>query len=395
MASTIPFTDLSTADLRVEAVYEGGTAGTLADDPLPRLLPCGNQGGFRYAGSRKDMALNMVVLYTSSADPDWPDALDRETGLFTYFGDNRQPGKELHDTSRGGNAILRWCFTQLHGAPPTRRAIPPFLVFSKVSAVGGRDVRFLGLAVPGAQDVQPSDDLVAIWRTTKDERFQNYRSTFTILDVATVSREWIKQLTNGDMLGTACPEPYRHWVETGAYTPLESPRNVQFRTKEQQAPASASDAALVNTIYAHFLNDPWAFEACAIELWKMQAKESVTYIATRRSSDGGRDAYGWYHVGPETDRIRLEWSLEAKLYAPGNGVGVKETSRLISRIRHREFGVLVTTSYVSRQAYDELRGDRQPVVVICARDIAELLKSRGYGTVAAVKKWLAGAFPVV
>src|SRR3954452_2273530 len=208
MGNVVPFVELAAADLTVEAVYEGGIAGNAADDPLGKLVPVGNQGGFRYTGSPKKADLKLVVLYTSGADPDWPDALDRETGLFTYFGDNRQPGKELHDTSRGGNAILRWCFTQLHGGPPTRRAIPPFLVFSKVSAVGGRDVRFLGLAVPGAQDVQPSDDLVAIWRTTKDERFQNYRSTFTILDVATVSREWIKQLTNGDTLGTACPEPY-------------------------------------------------------------------------------------------------------------------------------------------------------------------------------------------
>jgi hypothetical protein len=393
MAATIPFSDLHHADLVVEAVYEGGAAGHAGDDALGRLLPCGNQGGFRYAGARKGMGLKMVLLYTSGTDPDWPDALDRETGLFTYFGDNRAPGKELHDTPRGGNDILRSCFSRLHAIPPERSGIPPFFIFSRASAAGGRDVRFLGLAVPGAQDVQPSDDLVAIWRTSNDQRFQNYRSTFTILDVATVPRRWIGELAAGNPLGPSCPPPYRRWVTTGAYTPLESPRNIRYRTKEQQQPESASDAALVATLYQHFISDPYAFEGCAIELWKMQAKESVTYVATRRSSDGGRDAYGWYHVGPQADRIRLEWSLEAKLHAPRNGVHVKETSRLISRIRHREFGVLVTTSYVSRQAYDELRGDRHPVVVICARDIAELLKQHGYGTPAAVKAWLEATFP--
>jgi hypothetical protein len=81
--TTVPFTQLADSDLVVEAVYEGGTAGTVADDPLGKLLPCGYQGGFRIAGSRRDKALKLVVLYTSSADPDWPDALDRETGLFT------------------------------------------------------------------------------------------------------------------------------------------------------------------------------------------------------------------------------------------------------------------------------------------------------------------------
>jgi hypothetical protein len=82
----------------------------------------------------------------------------------------------------------------------------------------------------------------------------------------------------------------------------------------------------------------------------MQAKESVTFVASRRSADGGRGAYGWYHVGPDTDRIRLDWSLEAKRYAHGTGVCVKETSRLISRLRHREFGVFITTSYLGKQA---------------------------------------------
>ena len=37
-----------------------------------------------------------------------------------------------------------------------------------------------------------------------------------------------------------------------------------------------------------------------------------------------------------------------------NTVGVREVSRLISRIRHRQFGVLVTTSVVGRQAYEEV-----------------------------------------
>jgi hypothetical protein len=124
----------------------------------------------------------------------------------------------------------------------------------------------------------------------------------------------------------------------------------------------------------------------------MLAKESVTFVATRRSADGGRDAYGWYHLGPQTDRIRLEWSLEAKLYAPDNPAGIKETSRLISRLRHREFGIFVTTGYIGKQAYEEIRGDQQPIVVICGRDIAEILKRHGRNTPAAVSVWLAATF---
>ena len=41
---------------------------------------------------------------------------------------------------------------------------------------------------PGAE-VDPADDLVAIWRSKKGERLQNYRANFMILDTGTVSRE--------------------------------------------------------------------------------------------------------------------------------------------------------------------------------------------------------------
>jgi hypothetical protein len=393
MGQVIPLEQLAGADLTVDAIYQGGTTASTADDPLGKIVPVGNQGGFRPAGSVKNDAVRLVVLYTSGADPDWPDSLDRETGLFTYFGDNRRPGKDLHDTSRSGNVILRRSFHRLHRSPPCREGIPPFLVFARASQAGGRDVRFLGLAVPGAQGVQPSEDLVAIWRTADSERFQNYRATFTILDVATVPRAWLIEVLAGESLGGACPKPYREWVEKGRYTPLESPRTIQYRTQSEQQPESATDKALVHAVYDYFADDPYRFEACAIELWRMQVKESVNFVATRRSADGGRDAYGWYHLGPDTDRIRLEWSLEAKLYAPDNGAGVKQTSRLISRLRHREFGVFVTTGYVGKQAYEEIRGDQQPIVIIAGRDIAEILKRHGHSTPAAVKAWLEATFP--
>jgi hypothetical protein len=52
--------------------------------------------------------------------------------------------------------------------------------------------------------------------------------------------------------------------------------------------------------------------------------------------------------------MSLDFALEAKCYAPENGVGVKELSRLVSRLRHRQFGILVTASFLGHQAYQEL-----------------------------------------
>lgn len=73
---------------------------------------------------------------------------------------------------------------------------------------------------------------------------------------------------------------------------------------------------------------------------------------------------------PAADPVAVEFALEAKCYAPGHGVGVRETSRLISRLRHRQFGVLVTTSHLDRQAYKEIREDEDAA---CGQDDGTVL----------------------
>lgn len=95
----------------------------------------------------KDAVRLVVVLYTSGAEPDWPDQLDRYTGAFTYFGDNRSPGRELHDTPRKGNLLLRTAFKQAHARPGGREKVPSFLLFDKPGT--DRDVRFPGLLAWG------------------------------------------------------------------------------------------------------------------------------------------------------------------------------------------------------------------------------------------------------
>lgn len=73
----------------------------------------------------------------------------------------------------------------------------------------------------------------------------------------------------------------------------------------------------------------------------------------------------------------MDCALEAKCYAKNNSVGVREMSRLISRIRYRQFGVLVTTSYVHSQAYQEVIEDGHPILIITASDIGGILRKNG------------------
>jgi hypothetical protein len=74
---------------------------------------------------------------------------------------------------------------------------------------------------------------------------------------------------------------------------------------------------------------------------------------------------------------------------------VREVSRLISRIRHREFGVLVTTSVVARQAYEEVREDRHPIIFLSGKDIANILTTNGFNTLDRVIGLLQREFSVI
>ena len=232
-----------------------------------------------------------------------------------------------------------------------------------------------------------TEDLVAVWKATAGQRFQNYRSICTILDTATVPRAWIAGLAHPDVAMDTAPNVWRSWVQTAAYRPLTSEPTKIIRTEGEQKPDTALKAGILERVWMHFNGSPHAFESFAARIFQMSDRRVIIDEITRGSVDGGRDAIGRYLLGMSADPVYAEFALEAKCYRPpsegaaGNTVGVREVARLISRIRHRQFGVLVTTSLIARQAYEEVRDDRHPIVFICGRDIAEILIHAGYGTV--------------
>ncbi len=241
--------NLSEADLVVDNVYGGSREGNASDDPLPSLLGVDCGAGFRHLGKRPGIStLKLVALKSNFNNPDWPDNLDHETGLFTYYGDNQKPGRELHDTPRDGNSILKNMFQARH-APEITEHFPPVFLFGSTGTY--RDVRFLGLAVPGAESLGQDDDLVAVWRTSgpSNERFQNYKATFTVLDVPVVTRDWIKDIQTGNAVSSPhAPKEWIDWLKARKYTPLYSPRSIEIRDKNQQLPDTQRNKKVLNHI---------------------------------------------------------------------------------------------------------------------------------------------------
>ena len=383
MGKVISFENLSNADLVVDTIYQGGNTPGMASEVLSKLIEgCSNSGGFRKVMRNDGSNLPaFVVLYTSMSELAWPDYLDEETGVFRYYGDNRSPGKSILDTPRKGNKLLQFVFECLNSNDGSIRNIPPFLLFKKVG--NGRDVQFLGLAAPGNPRIAPDRDLVAFWRTLDGNRFQNYEAYFTILDTSEpINRKWLKTLVDDhDNSLQYAPNAWKSFINKGkngikALVAKRMPNNIPSKYSQLQSDDEGKQC--LERIRGHYKTQPYGFERCAKDLLEKYDEKFIDFKLTRPWRDGGRDALGYYVIGGNSNAnypLRIDCALEAKCYSQDNAVGVKEMSRLISRIRYRQFGVLMTTSYVHQQAYKEVIEDEHPILIITAADIALVLRN--------------------
>jgi len=367
-------------ELRIDASYRDLANWTLDSDEFNKFFRfsdgrgIANAQGFRpksvSGGSTAITDCGFCVLVTTLREPEWPDAFDIDSGLFTYYGDNREAGKAVSDTPIGGNLLLEQVFEQLHNGH--REAICPFLCFQKYTGAGGVYMRFLGLAVPGAQGVSSLDDLVAVWRRRGDKRFQNYKAIFTILDDETVTHAWLNEIVSGvtPRKANGCPPAFSNWIKTGKYVPLVTERKVGPRSKVDQQPKTSSEQKVLEKVRSL---TPRQFEFAAAELLPLIDPRFIDIRVTREVRDGGRDVLAEYQVGHGDHSIPLHVSVEAKLWNEAGAVGVKPMMRLISRLKHRDFGVFVTTSFFDKTVQAELIEDGHPVILVSGGDIARIL----------------------
>lgn len=377
----VKFEDLGKMDLIVDTIYKGGKNGNTGDDPLSKIFPkLGNMSGFRKV-KRKDDPTKFAycVLYTSMSELEWPDYLDEETGIFRYYGDNRKPGRLLTNTKQGGNKLLEQVFSNLN-FNKNLKDIPPFFIFKK--ATEGRDVQFLGLAAPGNPNISPDKDLIAFWRTIGDNRFQNYESYFTILDTKdeSISYDWLVALCEDyENSIEKAPEAWKKFQKNGrnGIDALKAPKIFKIPSRYEQLQCDEEGKLCIEKILKHYNDRPTEFELCATHIVSMMDRNFESFSLTRPWRDGGRDAIGYYSISTgnkANSPLKIDCALEAKCYSLNHGVGVKNMSRLISRIRYRQFGILITTSYVDSQAYKEVVEDGHPILIITASDIAYILR---------------------
>ena len=229
----------------------------------------------------------------------------------------------------------------------------------------------------------------------KEKRFQNYEAYFTVLDTgrSPISRKWIQALIyDHEKSMEYAPDAWKRFVKNGrnGIVPLKAERIVRIPSKYDQLQSDVEGRKCLSVIRSHYKDDPYGFEACATSIVSKMDQNFTDFSLTRPWRDGGRDAIGYYSIstgGKANHPLKIDCALEAKCYAPDNAVHVKQMSRLISRIRYRQFGIMVTTSYVDAQAYSEVVEDGHPILIVTASDIAAILRRNAISS-GNVEDWL-------
>ena len=386
--------------LYIDAIYKSDPSKKdMSAEVLSKLLGVKNQGGFRYLG--KTETPNLVILFTSGEDIYWRDELDSSVGLLLYYGDNKTPGTDLHKTKLHGNEILRYVFELASSNDVNKRKrIPPILVFKKTT---GRDVKFLGLAVPGIKGKPNKDWLTAVWGCNKNgDRFQNYKAYFTILNTSTgsdyqsgfgINLAWINDIEVGNAFNSIhAPIEWKKYILKENYSVLVSKKEKFIKTKEEQLPDDNNKMEMLKCLQQYFYSKDrgYSFEKFAADLTQYMDSAVVDINVTRPYKDGGLDAEGRYRIFQNVENtVYVEFYLQAKCYKPTNAVVVSDTARLISRIKDRQFGIMFTTSYVATQAYEEILKDGHPIVIINGKNIIEyIFNELEIRTILDLEKWL-------
>lgn len=193
------FEDLEFADFISGSVYES-RGGGFANEPLHQLFKLegykavGTQSGIRRSKVEVkgiDTEAYIVIVNTHEVE-EWKNEYNQMTRILKYYGDNRTPGKEIHDTKQKGNLTFKKVFDLAYGGEASRSKLPPIFYFERYGPRS--DMKFIGLAVPYVSGKTREEALNVNTYSTEGGTFENYEASFSIIDALHIKREWLTDL---------------------------------------------------------------------------------------------------------------------------------------------------------------------------------------------------------
>lgn len=117
--------------------------------------------------------------------------------------------------------------------------------------------------------------------------------------------------------------------------------------------------------------DPWGFEGFVADIFRQHGYD---VDVTQRTRDGGKDIVASFEKGG----ILYNTYFECKQYAPNRPVGAKYVRELFGKMNmeHIDKGVIVTTSYFTRDAIREAEETNGRIQLIDFKKLQQLMQKR-------------------
>lgn len=290
----------------------------------------------------------------SGLDNPWEDRIDLENGEIKYWGDaKKNPEKDFRNYK--GNSLLMNIYEQ-STIKNEREKTPPILFFQK-PRVGV--VRFCGLVVI---------ENVEIKRFLHEKvPVPNYLFHLSILNEDKIELDWIHERTKSGN-DDKSPEAWEDWVESG-HVDKYSIWKRSVRKKSEQLPDSREDIKLLNKLRKVFSSREFEFLAKYV---LMENADFNDLKVTPSTGDEGFDLIGDLFVSNLDLKIKI--LVEVKNWKIDSSVGVKEVSRLASRIEKGQQGIFISSSYFSKPAQVETN-KTHPIKLISSSEFLNLVKN--------------------
>ena len=313
----------------------------------------------------------------------WRDLIFQEEGRVLYNGDNKSSKKSADETF-GNKKVLKVLPFYFSKHRNDRLKAPPIFI-TKTIKIGDKTGfrKFIGFGI-----INEPPTLIYQYEKGTDFVFANYQYEITLFSMSaegSLDWRWIddrrnKELSDEDCLRYA-PEAWRNWINIGG----ESVKKNQLKIKayktiseEQQRDLQPQNKKIINDLLNIHYPDPTKdgirFEALASFITTLYFDDKNYYRGwiTIGSGDRGVDFVGRLDIGHDsfsnTSIIVLGQSKRYK-----NSISGERLTRVASRMTRGYIGVVVTLDVFTKQAQEEIKDDKLPIILINGKKVSELL----------------------
>lgn len=313
----------------------------------------------------------------------WRDLIFQEEGRVIYNGDNKSSEKNANDTF-GNKKVLENLPLYFSKNRSERLKAPPILV-TKTIKIGNKTGfrQFIGIGIINEPPI-----LVQQYEKGNNNVFTNYQFEITLISLASedlFNWDWIddrrnKNISDEDSLKNA-PKNWIKWVNVGSEVvskiqlKINSYRLISESEQRDLLPNNKKIIDdLLNIHYPDPIIDGIRFEALASFITTLYFSDKNYYRGwiTVGSGDRGVDFVGRLDIGHDsfsnTSIIVLGQSKRYK-----NSISGERLTRVASRMTRGYIGVVVTLDVFTRQAQEEIKDDKLPIILINGKKVSELL----------------------